>query len=452
MEENLIKKYNVQAPRYTSYPTVPYWENNLTADQWKLEVKRSFDKTNATEGISLYIHLPFCQSLCTYCGCTTRITVNHGVEQPYLKAVQKEWEMYIDLFKGKPRIKEIHLGGGTPTFFSPEHLKELLTGILSKAEICNNHGFSFEAHPNNTTYEHLKTLRELGFSRISLGIQDFDPKVQEIVNRIQTFVNVEKVTKQARELGYTSINFDLIYGLPLQKKSSVVNTITKVKALKPDRIALYSYAHVPWVKPGQRKFTEMDLPKDEEKRELYETGRAMLEEAGYVEIGMDHFALKTDSLYKAAQQKKLHRNFMGYTHNYTGFMLGLGVSSISDTWHAFAQNVKVVEEYYERLEKGELPVFRGHELTNEDLILRKHILNIICRFETSWLDKEEQCEGLYSALNRLKEMELDGLILRLPYKLTVTDEGKKFIRNICMAFDARLWKNTPTKEIFSKVI
>ncbi len=452
MNENLIKKYNVQAPRYTSYPTVPYWENNLTIDQWKLEVKKSFDKTNASDGISLYLHLPFCQSLCTYCGCTTRITTNHAVEQPYLNAVLKEWEMYVTLFQGVPRIKEIHLGGGTPTFFSPEHLKELLNGILSKAEICENHEFSFEAHPNNTSYEHLKTLREIGFTRLSLGIQDFDPTVQEIVNRIQPFVNVERVTNEARELGYTSINFDLIYGLPLQKKSSVVNTITKVNFLKPDRIALYSYAHVPWIKPGQRKFTELDLPKDEEKRELYEIGRAMLEEAGYVEIGMDHFALKTDSLYKASQQQKLHRNFMGYTHNYTEFMLGLGVSSISDTWYAFAQNVKVVEEYYDLLNKNELPVFRGHVLTGEDLILRRHILNIMCKFETSWLDKEEQAPGLYNALNRLKEMELDGLIERLPYKLLVTEEGKKFIRNICMAFDARLWKNTPQKEVFSKVI
>lgn len=452
MEENLIKKYNVQAPRYTSYPTVPYWENNLTIEQWKLEIKKSFDKTNSKEGISLYIHLPFCQSLCTYCGCTTRITVNHAVEQPYLKAVQKEWDMYVDLFTGRPRIKEIHLGGGTPTFFSPENLKELLEGILSKTEICKNAEFSFEAHPNNTTIEHLKALKELGFTRLSMGIQDFDPKVQEIVNRTQPFENVERVTRQARELGYKSVNFDLIYGLPLQKRSSVIDTINKVKLLKPDRIALYSYAHVPWVKPGQRRFTEMDLPEDEEKRELYEIGRAMLEEAGYVEIGMDHFALKSDSLYKASEQKRLHRNFMGYTHNYTEFMLGLGVSSISDTWYAFAQNVKVVEEYYNIINKGELPVFRGHLLSEEDLVIRRHILNIMCKLETTWLEKEEQTPELYNALSRLKEMELDGLVLRVPYRLIVTEEGKKFIRNICMAFDSRLWKNAPKKEIFSKAI
>ena len=452
MSENLIKKYNVQAPRYTSYPTVPYWENNLTPEVWKEEVKKSFDKTNQTEGISLYIHLPFCQSLCTYCGCNTRITVNHAVEPVYVNALLKEWNMYINLFQGKPRIKEIHIGGGTPTFFSPLHLEELIEGILSKAEICENAEFSFEAHPNNTTYEHLLVLHKLGFTRLSLGIQDFDPEVQRIVNRIQTFENVEKVTKQARELGYTSINYDLIYGLPLQKKSSIINTVHKVNMLKPDRIALYSYAHVPWIKPGQRKFTEKDLPKNEEKRELYETAHNILGKNGYVEIGMDHFALKADTLYQAAQLKKLHRNFMGYTHNYTEFMLGLGVSAISDTWRAFAQNVKVVEEYYELLNKGELPIFKGHVLNNEDLIIRKHILNIMCHFETSWLDKEEQCEGLYNAMFLLKEMELDGLIQRFPYKLIVTEEGRKFIRNICMAFDARLLRDTLSKEIFSKAV
>ncbi|HXP49179.1 MAG TPA: coproporphyrinogen III oxidase, partial [Bacteroidia bacterium] len=229
-------------------------------------------------------------------------------------------------------------------------------------------------------------------------------------------------------------------------------TINKVRELKPDRIALYSYAHIPWIKPGQRKFTEADLPEDEEKRELYETGRAMLEEAGYTEIGMDHFALKTDSLYKAAEEHKLHRNFMGYTHNHTEFMLGLGVSAISDTWSAFAQNIKTVEEYYEVVNKGELPIFRGHLLDEEDKVMRKHILNIMCRFETSWLDKEDQVPFIYEAIGMLKELELDGLITRAPFKLTVTKEGRKFLRNICMAFDARLWRHTPEKQIFSKVI
>jgi len=448
----LIKKYNVAAPRYTSYPTVPYWSKSPTIDEWKHEVKKAFDETNSKEGISIYIHLPFCQSLCTYCGCNTRITTNHKVEQPYIKAVLKEWEMYLGVLKDKPRIKELHLGGGTPTFFNPEHLKELLSGILLTADVCEGVEFSFEGHPNNTTHEHLKVLREFGFTRVSFGIQDLDPKVQEIINRIQPVENVERATNDARQLGYTSINYDLIYGLPLQKKSSIIHTAETVVRLLPDRIALYSYAHVPWIKPGQRKFTEADLPEDEEKRELYETARNILEKAGYVEIGMDHFALKTDSLYKAMKTKTLHRNFMGYTGNYTRLMIGLGVSAISDTWSAFAQNIKTVEEYYDAINKGVLPIFRGHLLSDEDMVLRKHILNIMCRFETSWFDKNEQTQTVYDAMHLLKEMEMDGLIERAPFRLTVKEEGRKFIRNICMAFDAYLLRNASEKQIFSKVI
>src|ERR1700739_834392 len=204
MDSDLIKKYNIAAPRYTSYPTVPYWTNNPTKEQWVQEVKTTFDKTNEKEGISLYIHLPFCQSLCTYCGCTTRITVNHAVEEPYINAVLKEWKLYLKIFESKPHIKELHLGGGTPTFFKPENLKRLLEGVLSEAVICENHEFSFEAHPNNTTFEHLKVLHDLGFTRLSLGIQDMDINVQKIVNRIQPLENIERVTREARELGYTS--------------------------------------------------------------------------------------------------------------------------------------------------------------------------------------------------------------------------------------------------------
>lgn len=452
MDIELIRKYNVPGPRYTSYPTVPYWDNAPSVEKWKEEVGDCFNETNSKDGISLYIHLPYCESLCTYCGCNTRITVNHSVERTYILSVLKEWELYLKVFGDAPRIKEIHLGGGTPTFFNPENLRILIDGILASSTAAKDAEFSFEAHPNSTSKEHLETLYELGFRRMSLGIQDFDPTVQNIVNRIQSFETVEKVTKQARKIGFSSINYDLIYGLPLQKLSSVTDTINKVMLLKPDRIAFYSYAHVPWVKPGQRKFTEKDLPKDEEKRDLYETGRKMLETAGYAEIGMDHFALKTDSLYKAAIKGKLHRNFMGYSHSYTKLMIGLGVSSISDSWYAYAQNVKTVEEYHKLVNSGTIPIFRGHILSEEDLVLRRHILNIICKYATSWKEESEQCEAIYDALDRVKEMERDGLLVLDPFHLQVTKKGKPFIRNICMAFDARLWKNLPKTEIFSKVI
>lgn len=452
MNTELIKKYNVPGPRYTSYPTVPYWDRSPSIREWENEVHSCFEKTNNKDGISLYIHLPYCESLCTYCGCNTRITVNHNVEKTYILSLLKEWALYLTIFRDKPKIKEIHLGGGTPTFFSQENLKMLIDGILSTSTVAKDSEFSFEAHPNSTSIAHLQTLYDLGFRRMSLGIQDFDPQVQNIVNRVQTYETVKEVTLQARRIGFTSINFDLIYGLPLQKRSSVIDTIEKVKLLKPDRIAFYSYAHVPWVKPGQRKFTEKDLPKDEEKRELYETGRKMLEDSGYEEIGMDHFSLKTDSLYKAAKKGSLHRNFMGYSHSYTKLMIGLGVSSISDSWAAFAQNVKTVEEYHELVNSGKLPIFRGHILNEEDLILRRHILNIICKFSTSWQHESEQCEAIYDSLERVKELEKDGLVLVAPFHLQVTEKGKPFIRNICMAFDARLWKNLPKTEIFSKVI
>lgn len=450
---NLIKKYNVAGPRYTSYPTVPYWDTDIPdLEKWKQAVKFTFDETNASDGISIYIHLPFCESLCTYCGCNTRITVNHNVEPTYLQAVITEWKLYRSVFKEIPRIKEIHLGGGTPTFFSSQNLKKLMDGILEDSIVCEDSEFSFEAHPNNTTFEHLKTLYGLGFKRLSLGIQDFDPKVQEIVNRVQSFQSVEKVVNQARAIGYTSINFDLIYGLPLQTRKSVIDTINKVNLLKPDRIAFYSYAHVPWIKPGQRKFTEFDLPVDEEKRALYEIGKEKFSENGYVEIGMDHFALKSDTLYKAAENETLHRNFMGYTHSFTKLMIGLGVSSISDTWNAYGQNEKKVEDYYAKIEKGILPIVKGHFLTSEDLILRQHILNLMCKFKTDWKDENMVCDSIYRAKELLAEMEKDKLIEFGEKEIKIKRNARPFIRNVCMAFDARLLDNKPQSQLFSSVV
>jgi oxygen-independent coproporphyrinogen-3 oxidase len=450
---NLIRKYNVPGPRYTSYPTVPHWNTTPpTQDEWKETMLETFTLFNNSEGLSIYVHLPYCESLCTYCGCNTRITVNHKVEIPYIEAVLKEWAMVVDALGDKPNIKEIHLGGGTPTFFSPDNLKFLIDGLLALGNVMDRVEFGFEGHPNNTFFEHLKTLYDLGFRRLSLGIQDFDPVVQDVINRIQPVENVERVTLQARELGYTSVNFDLIYGLPMQTMRSIEQTIDHVIRLKPDRIAFYSYAHVPWIKPGQRKFTELDLPDDETKRALYEGGRTMLEKAGYLEVGMDHFALEQDELYQAFKENRLHRNFMGYTTCSTHLLVGLGVSAINDSWLAFSQNEKKVEDYLARINQNELPIFKGHILTDEDLIIRQHILNLMCTFKTIWKDPDYRCEALFEGLGRLDDLIEDELVVLGPDELYVTDKGKPFVRNVCMAFDAKLWRNQSGNQLFSKVI
>lgn len=451
---SLIQKYNIAAPRYTSYPTVPYWNNaGFNTDTWQKLLQQSFRATNDTEGISIYIHLPYCEQLCTYCGCNKHITVNHAVEDPYIKTLLKEWQLYLGLFDKRPRIRELHLGGGTPTFFTPANLHQLVSGIFKDADVTEDAALSFEGHPNNTTAAHMQTLYDLGFRRMSLGIQDFDIRVQQIINRIQPFETVERVVKEARAIGYTSINFDLIYGLPLQTAAGVTTTINQVMLLKPDRISFYSYAHVPWVKGvGQRRYSEADLPKDEEKRALYDLGKTMFAANNYTEIGMDHFALKEDLLYNAFTNGTLHRNFMGYTDHHTSLMIGLGASSIGDSWYAYAQNEKQIAAWQLLVNNGQFPIVRGHILSEEDLLLRRHIHALMCSFETTWNKADTQCDAIMEGLQRLREPEKDGLVIVHPKKIAVTLKGRPFIRNICMAFDARLWRQLPQSQLFSNAI
>lgn len=454
MNKALIQKYNVPGPRYTSYPTVPYWNpESLNTEIWKKSLQKSFEESNEKEGISLYIHLPFCESMCTFCGCNKRITKRHSVENVYLEYLRKEWDMYKAYFPEKPIIKELHLGGGTPTFFSAENLRALIDIIQTDATIHPEAKFSLEGHPNFTTKKQLETLSEIGFKRISFGVQDYDKKVQIAIHRIQSYEQVESITQDSRELGFESICHDLIFGLPFQTLEALKDTIEKTIRIKPDRIALYSYAHVPWIKGnGQRGFKEEDIPKDEEKRKLYEYAKEALLEEGYIEIGMDHFALQTDELYQSMEAGELHRNFMGYTESKTQLMIGLGVSSIGDSWYAFAQNEKKLEDYYARLDKGELPIFRGHKLNEEDLWLREQILNIMCKMKTdlshAGIPKAE-VDGIIHSLEELKKdglIEFDGIQLRVP------EEGKPFIRNICMSFDLLLKRDQPDKPLFSLTI
>jgi len=448
---NLIQKYNVPGPRYTSYPTVPFWNaDQFSKEKWIQSFQETFTLTNRKEGISLYIHLPFCESLCTFCACHKHITKRHELEHPYIDAVLKEWNLYVDLMDEVPVIKEIHLGGGTPTFFSPENLETLIGGILSESVVSDQYEFSFEGHPNNTSERHLQTLYDLGFRRVSFGVQDYNETVQKAIHRIQPFEQVKEVTELAREIGYTSVSHDLVFGLPFQSMDCMVETIKKTKTLQPDRISFYSYAHVPWIKGvGQRGFNEDDLPKDAEKRALYETGKELLSELGYVEIGMDHFALSTDELYKSSISGKLHRNFMGYTAQKTSLMIGLGMSAISDSWNAFAQNVKSVKEYQNLVNSGEIPVFRGHILSEEDATIRQHILNLMCRFETQW-NSEEDNPIINPEL--LAQMEADGLIQQFSNRLQILEAGQPFVRNVCMAIDTYLPKKETVERRFSLTV
>ncbi|MCG7219177.1 oxygen-independent coproporphyrinogen III oxidase [Acinetobacter sp. AG3] len=454
MSCSLIQKYNVAGPRYTSYPTVPYWEEaSFSLQQWKQTLKRSFDESNHVEGISLYIHLPFCESLCTFCGCHKKVTKRHDVEQPYIQAVLKEWDLYCQLLADRPIIKEIHLGGGTPTFFSVEHLQQLIQGILAKANIADGYEFSFEGHPNNTTRDHLQALYELGFRRVSYGVQDYNATVQKAIHRVQPFEHVERVTQWAREIGYTSISHDLVFGLPFQNLADVLHTIDLTNMLMPDRLAFYSYAHVPWIKGnGQRGFKDHDVPKDGMKRTLYEEGKKQLLAHGYHEIGMDHFALDRDEMYQAFHAGTLHRNFMGYTSSKTQVMIGLGLSSISDSWYSFAQNEKNLDAYYTCLENDEIPVVKGHVLSVEDLKIRQHILNLMCTFQTSWSDQTMDFAERGDVIQQLVEMQHDGLLNIEADRIVITEQGKPFVRNICMAFDLHLKRRKPETQIFSMTI
>lgn len=454
MRSDLIQKYNIPGPRYTSYPTVPFWDaEDIAMADWIKTLRKAFNESNQEEGISLYIHMPYCESLCTFCACHKHITKRHSVEEPYITTVLKEWQLYCDILDGKPRIKEIHLGGGTPTFFSPQQLTRLIDGIFKRAEKSKNYSFSFEGHPNNTTEEHLQTLYDLGFKRNSFGVQDYDPVVQKAIHRIQPFEVVERVTSASRRIGYDSVSHDLVFGLPFQTENSIRNTIQTTIRIKPDRIAYYSYAHVPWIKGvGQRGFDENDLPKDSQKRFLYELGKQLFFDNGYEEIGMDHFALPSDSLYKAIGTGTLHRNFMGYTAEKTKLMIGLGASSISDSWYSFVQNEKNIDDYTRKVEQGKLPIFRGHLLNDSDLVIRRHILNIMCQLQTSWEDPKLYVDEIPEVVNRLAEIEKDGLIEIDGFSLRVKQEGRMFLRNICMAFDLRLIENKPATRIFSMTI
>ena len=447
----LLKKYDVPVPRYTSYPAMPAWDNaGFTVEHWNSSVQRCFNETNDSKGISLYIHLPFCESLCTYCACNTRITKNHAVEIRYIQMLLKEWDNYKKVFPGRPKLRELHIGGGTPTFFSFRNLRWLITYLLEDVDRHKDLEMSFEGHPNNTTEEHLRTLYELGFRRVSFGVQDLNEHVQKAINRIQPLENLKTVTRIARSIGYQSIGFDLIYGLPKQTPFSVSDTFDEVLALRPERVAFYSYAHVPWIRPGQRGYEEADLPSIFLKRHLYELGRHKLNKAGYADIGMDHFALPNDSLFKANVAGTLHRNFMGYTTCTSDLLIGLGASAISDAKYAYAQNEKKVEDYERSLELNGNAIAKGHLMTAEDLTIRQCILQLCCQGGlVKTLFDEVVTQSIYA---KLVEMEDEGILYLSEDGLTIRSDGFPFIRNICQIFDKRMDTVNLNKPVFSKAI
>lgn len=439
----LFEKYDIPAPRYTSYPTVPYWSVTPTTEQWVEHLRQGLQ----TGDWSMYIHVPFCETLCTFCGCNNIITKGHKKEEPYVKLLLKEWALYLEKvpeFKTS-LLKGIHLGGGTPTFLSAENLHLLLAPILESTKRDSHFEGSIEVDPRRTNKEQLETLRKLGFNRISLGVQDFNPEIQRLVNRRQTFEETANITEQARSLGYDSVNFDLIYGLAKQTKETMKETVEKTKLLRPDRIALYSFALVPWIKPAQRLFKDEDLPTGKEKRDLYEFAREQLIEAGYVEVGMDHFALPSEALAMAMKNKTLHRNFMGYTDQKSNVMLGLGVSSISETPYSFHQNEKVLAKYEELIVADKLPTSRGHVLSEEDRERRDQILTLMTTSEVKLNDQQK-----IQSQEFLKEMINDGLVSLQHNTLMLTEAGKPFLRNMCMFFDEHLKRSKPQTRIFSQ--
>jgi len=445
----LLAKYDIPAPRYTSYPTVPYWSDDPTSGQWLEALKQTFAAPEATW--ALYIHIPFCETLCTFCGCNTFITHNHGNELTYTEAIHKEWELYqaaLPQLRTAP-VKQIHLGGGTPTFFSAEHLRQLLLPIMESMTI-NPGDFegSIEVGPRVTTREQLEVLRELGFQRISMGVQDYDPEVQRLINRIQPVEMTRKLTETARELGFESVNYDLIYGLPGQNLEKMRRAAEITVDLRPDRIALYSFAFVPWVKKAHRLFTEDDLPKGGDKRALYEVARDVFLEAGYVEMGLDHFALPDDALTQAFAEGRLHRNFMGYTDQRTDVLLGLGVSSISEAPTCFHQNAKSLNEYKDAVLAEQIPTHRGHLLTAEDQFCREQILQFMTQLRVRLRD-EAQVADVRQFLTPLLE---DGLVTFVGQEMKLTEMGRPFLRNAAMALDMRLRQHKPETRIFSQSV
>jgi oxygen-independent coproporphyrinogen III oxidase len=445
---DLFAKYDVPVPRYTSYPTAPAWQTAPTTEQWTQSLSAAIDRPDAT--LSLYVHLPFCESLCTFCGCNTVITRDHGRAEPYVELVLRELDAYLARVPAIARrpVCQMHLGGGTPTFLTPVELATLVDGVFSRLQrATDKFEGSVEADPRVTAAAHLDTLRARGFTRLSLGVQDFNDETQRLVNRVQSETLVANLVIEARAAGYDSINFDLIYGLPGQTIESMRRTADQVIGLSPDRLAIYSFARVPWIKPQQRKFKDEQIPAGAEKRALYEAVRRPLLERGYIELGMDHFAKPADGLARAAAAGTMHRNFQGYTERRTTALVGLGVSAISETPDCYHQNEKVITIYDRRIQRAEIPTLRGHLLSDDDMRRREKILSLMTSFRVA-LDPAEVADARIF----LEALVSDGLVEISDDELRIPMQGRAFLRNAAAFFDKNLRAAQPSGPIYSRAV
>jgi len=437
---DLLEKYSKPGPRYTSYPTAPYFHTGFTEADWVEEIKNTQDPAR---GLSLYAHIPFCDTLCYYCGCNMVATGDYNKASHYLGFLEQEMDRVAALTDPRRQVKQLHWGGGTPTYLKPEDIRRLMDMMRSRFSIAPDAEMGCEADPRELTREHLVALREAGFNRLSIGVQDLDEQVQKAVNRVQPEELIRTVYGWARELGFSSINMDLIVGLPHQTLESFTRTLDKVVPWAPDRFAIFAYAHVPWMKKHQKLINESDLPSFATRLDLQQLIHERLGAAGYLNVGMDHYARPEDEMIKAQESKTLWRNFQGYTTHKDCDIYAFGASSISQTPNTYMQNEKNLKRYQDLIGKGGLAVERGLKLTRDDHIRRDAITRIMCDLEldkpgfaAAWnIDFDEYfAEGLVD----LPPLAADGLVSLEPARIVVTDLGRLFLRNIAMCFDGYL--------------
>jgi len=449
-----LDRYNVSGPRYTSYPTAPEWKDGVEGGTYLEHLKRVGEKE---EPLSLYVHIPFCSSLCTYCGCHVAIRKpGQEIGHDYIDLLEKELELVASAIGRRKTLQQLHWGGGTPTFLLPEQLERLKGLVDRHFDLADDAEVAIEIEPRRVNLEMLKLLRKLGFNRVSMGVQDLDPKVQEAIRRIHPPERIREVVEGCRDAGFESVNLDLIYGLPHQDRESFAKTVQEIISLRPDRIALYSFAHVPWLKKHQKAIDPASLPSPDEKVGIFLDSTKGFLDGGYEAIGMDHFALKEDDMAVAYREGRLHRNFMGYTVLKGNDFIGLGVSSIGYVQGGYFQNEKDMKTYRGKLENGEFPLERGLVLSDDDLMRRKIIEDLMCRFA---IDRKLWEQDLGKPFDEVFTEEKphisdcleDGLLEEEGDLLKVTELGKLFVRNIAMGFDAHLRKEGAHRR-FSRVI